>query len=293
MKLRIVASAAVGVVLVSIAARPWDTPPEPFGSLLVQFLGIGGQVTLLIMAFLAGLIAYFAAWPYGHEIGILAVPFGLTIWAVRAGKVAALVQLNPTLEQRQLLFATLRLESIFWLIVIAAGLAGVVLGHKIHPSRKYQEVKRKDKLNLNKYLRIILALVVSVLIAQFCINLLAQDVILPDSRLNSVVAQPAIGQIIFAVFVSFGVAAFAVKKYLDVNYIWPIIGSCLITAFSIMIYAKPSQLSYLVENWPAVFFTNAVISILPIQMVTFGTLGSIGGYWMAIRYQYWREHESK
>jgi len=293
MKLRIVASAAVGVVFVSILAWPWDTPPDPFGSLLVQSLGISGAVTLLIMAFLAGLIAYFAAWPYGSEIGILAVPFGLTVWAVRAGNVTAIVQFHPSLAQRQLLFSFLRLEPFFWLIVIVAGFAGVTLGQKIHPGHKYREIKEKDKLNSDKYLKPIIALAGSVLIAQFCISLLAQDVILSDNRLKSVVAQPAIGQIVFAVFVSFGIAAFVVKKYLNVNYISPIIGSSLITTFSIMIYAKPSQLSYLVELWPAVFFTNAVVSILPIQMVTFGTLGSIGGYWMAVRYQYWREHESK
>jgi hypothetical protein len=293
MKLRIVASAAVGVFFVSIVAWPWDTPPDPFGSLLVQFLGIGGVVTLLIMAFLAGLIAYFAAWPYGREIGILAVPFGLTVWAVRVGNVAALVQQQPSLAQRQMLFTFMRLEPFFWLLVIVAGFAGVTLGQKIRLGHKYQQIKEKDKLNPNKYLKTIIALVVSVVIAQFCISLFAQDVIISDNRLNSVVAQPAIGQIIFAVFVSFGIAAFVVKKYLNINYILPIISSCLITSFSIMIYAKPSQLSHLVEHWPAVFFSNVVVSILPIQMVTFGTLGSIGGYWMAVRYQYWREHESK
>ncbi len=292
MKLRIVAAAAVGVVFVSIVAWPWDTPPDPFGSLLVQSLGISGAVTLLVMAFLAGLVAYFAAWPYGSEIGVLAVPFGLTIWAVRAGNVATLVQFHPSLAQRQLLFAALRLEPIFWLIVIVAGFAGVTLGWKIRPGHKYQEIEKKDSLSPDKFLKPIIALVVSVLIAHFCISLLAQDVILSDNRLNSVMAQPAIGQVVFAVFVSFGITAFIVKKYISVNYAWPIIGSSLITTFSIMIYARPSQLDYLAELWPAVFFPNSVVSILPIQMVTFGTLGSIGGYWMAVRYQYWREHES-
>jgi len=28
-------------------------------------------------------------------------------------------------------------------------------------------------------------------------------------------------------------------------------------------------------------------------MVAFGTIGSIAGYWMAIRYDYWRKHEIK
>jgi len=293
MKLRIVAAAAVGVVFVGILAWPWETPPDPFGAVLIKALGTSGAVTLLVMAFLAGLIAYFTTWPYGGEIGILAVPFGLTVWAVRTGNVAALMQLNPTVAQRQALFATLQWEPIFWLIVVAVGFAGVALGQKISPSRKYGETKEKDKSNSKKYLSPIIALAVSVIIALFCIRLLAQDVILSDNRLYSVVAQPAVGQIVFAVLVSFGAAAFVVKKYLNVSYIWPMIVSSLITAFSIMTYAKQSVLSHLVELWPAVFFSNAVISILPVQMVALGTLGSIAGYWMAFRYQYWREHELK
>jgi len=203
------------------------------------------------------------------------------------------VQFNPAFSQRQMLFAALRLEPIFWFAVVIVGFAGVTLGHRIHPGRKYQEIKEKNKLSRNKYLNPIIALVVVVLLTQFCIKILAQDVIFSDNRLGSVMAQPAVGQIIFAVFVSFGISAFIVKRYLDVGYIWPIIGSSLVTAFSIMTYAKPNQLNTLVELWPAVFFPNAVISILPIQMVVFGTLGSIWGYWMAVRYQYWRVHELK
>jgi len=293
MKLRIVTAAVVGVVFVSILAWPWDNPPDPFGTLFVQYIGVNGAVTLLIMSFITGLIAYFVAWPYGLEIGILAVPFGLSVWAVRTGSVAALVQFNPALAQRQTLFAALRLEPIFWLAVIIVGFAGVTLGYRIRPGRKYQEIKEKNKSSQNKYLNPIIALVVVVLLTQFCIKILAQDVIFSDNRFGSVVAQPAVGQIIFAVFISFGIAAFVVKRYLDVGYIWPIIGSSLVTAFSITFYAKPNQLNTLVELWPTVFFPNAVVSILPIQMVVFGTLGSIWGYWMTARYQYWREHELK
>lgn len=293
MKLRIAAAAAVGIVLVSIVAWPYDNPPDPFGTLLFEYIGLNGAVTLLIMSFLAGLIAYFVTWPYGLEIGILAVPFGLSIWAVRTGSVASLVQLNPALTQRQSLFAALRLEPIFWLAVVIAGFAGVTLGYKIRPGYKYQETKGKSRLSRNKYLNPIISLGVVVLLTQFCLKILAQDVMLSDNRLGSIVAQPAVGQIVFAIFVSFGIAAFVIKRYLEVGYIWSIIGSAFVTAFSIMLYVKPNQLDTLVELWPAVFFPNAVVAILPIQMVVFGTLGSISGYWMAVRYQYWREHELK
>jgi hypothetical protein len=104
------------------------------------------------------------------------------------------------------------------------------------------------------------------------------------------VAQPAIGQVVFAVLVSFGLAAFAVKKYLNVSYIWPTIASALVTAFAVSAYGR--QVQHLAQQWPATFFSNSVVSILPVQMVAFGTLGSIAGYWMAVRFDYWRKHES-
>lgn len=291
MKLRIVVAAAIGVVFIGILAWPWERPPDPFGTILFEAINTSGVVTLLVMAFLAGFIAYFATWPYGREIGILAVPFGLSVWAVRAGSVAALMQLNNTASQRQTLLGTLRWEPIFWLIVVAVGFAGVTLGQRIRSSRKYEQTQEKNNPSSYKFFNPIIALAVSALVALFCIKILAQDVILSDNRLGLVVAQPAIGQVVFAVSVSFGLAAFVVKKYLDVDYIWPIISIFLVTAFSAISYAKITLLDYLVEHWPAVFFSNVIISLLPVQIVAFGTIGSIAGYWMAVRYMYWRKHE--
>jgi len=78
MKLRIAASAAIGVVLIGILAWPLAAPSEPFGT--VSLLG-GGLTTfdavfLAILAFFSGFAAYFASWPHGREIGILAVQCG-------------------------------------------------------------------------------------------------------------------------------------------------------------------------------------------------------------------------
>ena len=286
MKLRIAAAAAIGVLLIGILAWPFA---EPFSA--VAAMGSRGAAVLVVLAFVAGFIGYFVSWPFGREIGILAAPSGLAIWAVRSGSMAGLIQLNPTAPQRQDLAASLRFEPFFWLLVVAAGFAGVLLAQKIYSSKKLQQAQQISKSGPGKYLNAILALVCSGFIAQFCIRIFAQDVRMTDNYLGSVVAQPAVGQLVFAVLLSFGCAAFVAKKFFNVSYIWPSIASAFVTALIISSYARFSP--HLFENWPTAFFPNSVASVLPVQMVAFGTIGSIAGYWMAIRYDYWRKHEIK
>ena len=291
MRLRIAAAVATGVVLIGILAWLLAASSEPLSAVRASDISLGGKITLVVLAFLTGFIAYFVSWPHGREIGILAVPSGLAIWAVRSGSMTTLMQLNPTAAQRQALLTTLKWDSTFWLAVVAAGFAGVLLGQKILSSTRPAEKQKKTDSKAIKYLNAIIALVGSALIAQFCIRIFAQDVKVMAT--GSVVAQPSVGQIVFAVLLSFGLAAFVVKKFLNVSYIWPTIATVLVTAFAISSYAKQDVLQYFVKTWPAAFFANSVISILPVQMVAFGTLGSIAGYWMAVRYKYWRKHEMK
>ena len=291
MKLRIAAAAATGVVLIGILAWPLAAPPEPFGtvSLTAGSISLGGAVVLAALAFLAGFIAYFLSWPYGREIGILAAPAGLAIWAFRSGRMVGLIRRTAVVNQSEL-FAALKWEPLFWLAIVAAGFAGVLLAQKVKSKPEPEKTDKKANSRTNIYVSAVIALVASVLIAQLCISAFAQNVRLFDEKIGSVVAQPTAGQIVFAVFVSFGLTAFVVKKFLNVSYIWPTIASALVTAFAIITYGKQDVLQHLSLRWPAVFFSHAVISILPLQMVALGTLGSIAGYWMAVRYKFWRKH---
>jgi len=183
------------------------------------------------------------------------------------------------------------LHRVWRLPVAPAGFAGVLLAQKIYSSKKLQQAQQISKSGPGKYLNAILALVCSGFVAHFCIRIFAQDVRMTDNYLGSVVAQPAVGQLVFAVLLSFGCAAFVAKKFFNVSYIWPSIASAFVTALIISSYARFSP--HLFENWPTAFFPNSVASVLPVQMVAFGTIGSIAGYWMAIRYDYWRKHEIK
>ncbi|MFA5251181.1 MAG: hypothetical protein WC454_01175 [Phycisphaerae bacterium] len=285
-KLKVTAALLVGIILIGFLA-PLGTPAEPFGVISVP--AFGGAVTLAGLAVLAGFIGYFLSWPNGREIGILAAPAGLAIWAVRGGNMTELMRLAPTLAQRQTMFASLKWEPIFWLAIVAAGFGGVLLGQYL-VSRTSSITPRSFDFSPPSLIQRIFAVVCSGLIAQFCIGIFAQDIRIPDLRLSSVVAQPAVGQIVFAVLVSFGIAAFLVKKFLDASYIWPIAASALVTGFTVITCTRESTLQYLIEHYPPIFFSWAVTSILPVQMVAFGTLGSIAGYWLAVRVNFRQKH---
>jgi len=291
MKLRIAGSVAIGAILIGFLAWPLAAPPEPFGTVSVTAgtISAGGAVILAALALVAGFFGYFVSRPYGRQIGILAAPGGLTIWALRSGSMVSLIRRTAPTNQPEL-FAALRWEPLFWLAIVAAGYAGVLLAEMVNQRIGAEKAIQKPQITLNMKLNIIIALAASVLIAQIFISAFAQNVRLIDQKVGSVVAQPSIGQIVFAVFVSFGIAAFVVKKFLNVSYIWPIIASAFVTAFAVMSYGKIGVLKHLTSNWPTIFFPHAVMSILPLQIVALGTLGSIAGYWMAIRYQYWRKH---
>lgn len=290
MRLRIAAAGCVGVVLIGILGWPLGAPSEPLGAVCAGTMGVGGALVLAALAFLVGFIAYFVSWPYGREIGILAVPMGLAVWGLRSGSMGALLAVNASLEERAAVFSGLRWEPLFWLVIAGVGFAGVLVGEKIRPRAKATHETSGAKSKADKYLNAAVALIGSVVVGQLCLRIFVQDIGASAGEWGSVVGQPAVGQIAFGAIVSFGVTGFLVKKFLGVSYIWPAMASALVTAFSVSIYARAEVLERMFRMWPSSFFPNSALSILPLQMVSFGVLGSIAGYWMAVRYSCWREH---
>jgi len=280
---------ATGVVLIGILAWPLAAPADPLAPVRATNLTPFGATTLLLLAFVSGFIGYFLSWPYGREIGILAAPSGLAVWALRSGYLSTLIQTKPTLAQRQAIFASLLWEPLFWLLVVAAGFMGVIAAQKLRPSPPTAQAPHEPNSKLGKHIAAVIALALSALLAQIAIRIFAPDFSAPHS---TAVAQPPTRQIAFAVLVSFGFAAFLVKKLLRVSYAWPILASAIATAISIRTYLKKDVIAHFLDSQPANFFPDVVSSVLPLQMVTFGVLGSVIGYWLAVRYDYWRRHES-
>jgi len=339
-KIRIAIVLAIGVWVIGFLSWPMVGPADPFEAVSAPAGGV--FAALAALAFAVGFVSYFAAWPFGGEIGVLAVPAGLSVWAIRSGSMGDLTQLKATLAaqdsqellavvaQRQQILADIKWEGALWLLVVAAGFAGVIiaqflirssrstcgakelalrtLGLAGHPllevagregevaenAEKKTDSNADGKANskANLYLSGLVALLGSVLMGHFFLIVFAQDVSLGDPAGGSVVGQPETGQLIFAIPAAFALAAFILKKFLDAGYLWTVVACGFVTAFNITLYAKGNAVDELVSQWPAVFFSNSVMAILPVQMVALGVIGAIGGYWGAIKFEYWRKHES-
>jgi len=294
MRLRIAVAIAIGAVIIGYFAWPLAQPQDPYG--VVSF--IAGNMTrdsvlkLAALAVLCSLLAFFISWPYGKYLAILAVPSGLAVWALRSGNMAELMRQNPTAAERLRLFSQIEWEPFSWLAIVALGVLVAHICQKFLSRNSSSGAESKSSLVKSYYITFAIALGVSVLLAKLLLMVFAQDVKIADDKIGAVIVQVTTAQTVFAILVSFGIAAFVVKKFLDVSYICPIVATALVHPAVITIYLKPEVMERLFECWPAVFYPNAIASILPIQMVAFGTLGSIAGYWLAVRYNFWRTHES-
>jgi hypothetical protein len=289
-KLRICAVAALGIIVIGVGAWPLAAPQDPLAPVRSGAIGLSGTVVLLVLAFSIGFVAYFASWPHGREIAILAVPFGLVIWVVRSGPMQALTQRYVTPAGREALLASLRFEPIYWFLIVAAGFLGVLTAQRVRPSSgsPISLSAIKASFRPNAAVAALAAVVVAVLLAHFALGVFAQDL---AGSAHGASTQPAIGQILFGAVAAFAAAAFAVKKLFDLSYIWPAIASILVIPFANMAYGRGDTVRRFVETQPATFFPHAAFTILPLQLVALGAIGSVLGYWLAVRYDYWRKHE--
>jgi len=287
-KFRIAAVMALGVLVIGVLARPLANHSDPLAAVQVTNLTLAGIAALLLMAFCVGAAGYVISWPHGREIGILAAPTGIATWALRSGSMASLMQANPTFELRAALLSTIKWEGFVWLGVVAAGYAGVLMAQKL--AAKPQPSKRSNP-GPNAYINDAVAVAGSALVAYLLIGRLAQDVVIPNIGSGPAVSQAPVGQIAFAVLLAFGIAAFAVKSLLDVSYIWPSVASAFVTGLAVTLSLKHTVLEHFARNWPAVCFPTSAVAVLPVQMVSFGVLGSVAGYWLAVRYCHWCKHE--
>lgn len=288
-KTRLTIIFAAGFLLIGILCWPLVRPDDPFQpvSLVTGNISVFSLIIILAMAFITGVVGFFVSWPLGKEMALLAVPAGLCVWSFRSASMADLMLNYSSIESKYAILAKIKWEPFFWLAVVATSCAGAWLAHKI--TSKTQKTTEKTNIS-NVIVNAGLSTAASLLIGTFCIWILAQDVKTTDNKLGFVIGQPHVLQICFAVLVAFTISGFVVKKFLNGSYIWPLISTSMVTFLVTSVYVNKETLKYMSENWPANFFQNSVLSILPIQMIAFGCLGSVAGYWLAVRLDYWKKH---
>lgn len=293
MRFRIMTSLAIGAVLLGLL--PWGlVKPEADG--VFAFLGSISVFDLLIcvvLAFAAGFASSAVCTPYGSQIGILAAPAGLAVWAFRSAPLSKVFQIAPSMQSRLQIYKVLKFEDFLWLGIAACGFLGAITADKIFRKKTVELPDRtKPVIHLPEFAQIAVSVIGTVFVANFLINILAADVSYSDSKLKYVVAQPANFQVAFAVFIAFGACGFLAKFLLASSYFWPAVASAFLIYYSTITYSRSSILTHLSSFWPAVFFARPVAAVLPVQMVAFGCLGAVWGYWLAVRYHLWRTHEA-
>jgi hypothetical protein len=285
-RIRVALAIAVGGALLALVGWQFVAPSMPQGpvTLFAGDISILDGIIAAALAFAAGFIGYFLTYPYGKQIGVLAVPGGLAVLTFRGGDMTSLMRVNAELSARQAVYATLKWEGLFWLALVAIGFAGVIVAHRIkRPANELINEHIPGASIENKKIRNLIALIATVVASSFLIGILAQDVRMADPTLGSVVGQPGPGQVAFAVFIAFGVSAWAVKYFLNVSFIIPAAAGAILCFISMNFYVNQTVLEYITKNWALAFYPRSICAILPLQMIAFSALGAVAGYWLAIK----------
>jgi hypothetical protein len=282
----------LGGLVIGAWLWPLAAPNNPMDIVRLANLDIKAWATLAPVALLLGFIGYFLAWPYGREIGVLAVPAGLAVWGFRSGSIGTLMQASVA-AQRHEVFASLRWGPFYWLALVAIGWIGTLLAHRVRACPPIKHIETHPRRPSSLAMNMALALPISIVVSQIILVAFAQDNPTTNSTLvcQTQVCQPASGQIAFALLFAFGGAAFVAKNFLHVGFLVPAVSSAALFFLGTFFYTTPSIMSRIAQNHPAVCLPNAIVSILPIQVAAFGTIGAVTGYWLAIRYRHWRTHE--
>jgi hypothetical protein len=291
-KFRVCAVVLLGMIVIGFFAWPIVAPADPFG--IVSMPDLPGALILMLLALVTGFVGYFITWPYGEHLAVIAVPSGMAVWSVRSGVLADAFIGTTAAAQRAEVFHSLLPRPFFWLLLAAIGLVGMFLGRFIlSPASGAKIIPAGPKLKLSTPANTVIALVASAVTAFIAVTFLAQNIKLTDTQLGQVIAQSSAGQVGFAVFVAFGLASFISYKFLGVQYFWPAAAAPIVSFLGLVFYTRDPILEHMAANWPSNFFASSLGSILPVQMVSFGILGAVAGFWLVQSFDLWRSFQEQ
>ena len=293
LRVRILAALAAGALIVAAAGYTRVRPDCPLDaiSLFTGEISVISSVILIGLGFAAGIIGTLVTHPLGRGLGPFAAPAGVATLAMTSGGFRQLLLINPTLDQRNALYASLRWELLFWLAICAAGYLGSYLTSKLIDTKAADTGKTtKTKKSLNYWTNCGIAAVVAAAIVYFTIGIFVQDIRQIDENMGFVVGHPGNRQIAFGVFVVLGIAGFAAKHLLETHFIPVLVGAAAIYIGMFSKFIASDTLAYMVKTWPIDFFPNSIYGILPVQFAPFAVLGAMTGYWISVYLKQQAEH---
>jgi hypothetical protein len=294
MRFRIIASFAIGAILLGFL--PWGlVKPSADGvfAYLSGSISTGDLLICGVLAFVAGFLASIVSTPYGAQIGIIAAPAGLAVWSLRSAMLSKVFQMTPAAGDRVKVYSSLKFEGFLWLAIAVCGFLGALMADEIF-RRKPVELPDKTKpvFRMPEFLVIAISVIGTVFVTNFLINIFALDVSYSDPQLAHVTVQPASFQIAFAVLIAFAACGFLAKILIGSRAVWPATASVVLICYTAIGYGKNDIMAHLSASWPANFFIRPITAVLPVQMVAFGCLGAVWGYWLAVDYHLWRTQQS-
>lgn len=300
LRVRILAALGAGALIVGGIGWPLVRPDDP----LCPVTLFTGEISMIDAAFLvalgfsAGVVATLICYPMGNILGPFAAPAGVAVLALTTpaslyeantnyGTMRQLLAMNSSFEQRNVLYSTMRWELLFWLIICGAGYLGVMLTTRlIHTKTLIIEGHHPPEHNKKSsgfWINAGIAAFATAIIVYFSIGIFAQDLRQVDDKLGFVLGQPGKGQIAFGVFVSVGLAAFAMKRFFQGYYLPVIAGAAILYLAMYTKIVGSSILQDICQTHPVDFFSHTLYAIIPIQYAPFGCLGALTGYWIAVR----------
>ena len=287
MRIRILIALGTGSLIVGAIGHHVIKPADPLGaiSLFTGEISAADAAIVIALGFAAGIVATLLCYPIGNILGPYAAPAGVAILALCSGSIKELLLTHSELSARTAMYSFFRWEALLWLGVCAAGYAGVLLttkliGTKTIVTGEHQpETENKSAMWINA----VIGAVVTAIIVKFAIGIFAQNVPAIDQNLGKVIGRPGNGQIAFAILVSVGLAAFVVKRFLQVHYIPVIIGAIALYFAIFTQFIGSDTLAYMAKTWNPSFFSNAIFAVIPVQIASFSVIGAMTGYWIAVR----------
>ncbi len=253
----------------------------------------------LILSVISGGIAGFISKMHGRNYALLAVPLFLICWAYHSGSIEGPVRLLESPEQKAGLFYKLLFDTILWSLMLASGylIACIINKHQPESGLKDNSAKsNSDKGTKNSNSTLInngICVGLSAIIAVFIIRFLCQSNVgwiqglqgMPEYEVKTV---PAIAQGVSSVFLAFFISSYVIKQFalkffrgISVEYllITPLVVGVILYAYGAF-QVVPGEI--LNQSPGFVLSSHAFYYILPVHLISIGSIAVIAGYYSFI-----------